>query len=106
MAGRITIRRVGSVLPTVCLLIFLIVSLTVVWLSTQGFPERVVRYVEEKAAEQGVYLKLEAVKLDPARGLAIRVDGAQLFAQAGDEHPLARARHVAAGVSAASRMRS
>ena len=101
MAGRITIRRVGSVLPTVCLLIFLIVSLTVVWLSTQGFPERVVRYVEEKSAEKGVYLKLEAVKLDPARGLAIRVDGAQLFAQAGDEQPLARARHVAAGVSAA-----
>lgn len=101
MAGRITIRRVGSVLPTVCLLSFLVVSLTVVWLSGQGFPEWVLRYVEEKAAEQGVYLKLGAVKLAPARGLAIKVEGAQLFARAGEKEPLARVRHVAVGVSAA-----
>lgn len=100
MAGKITIRRVGSVLPTICLLLFLILCVGVVWLSTQGVPASALRYIERKAAAQGVALQIDSVKLYPSRGLALRAEGVRLYEKAGDAEPLATLPHVTFGIIA------
>ena len=99
MAGRITIRRVGSVLPTVCLLLILVVVGGVVGLSTYGFPRSWVEYGEQWAARRGIFLKVDGVRLAPERGLAVGVTGVRLYAKEGDAQPIAQAKYVAAGVN-------
>lgn len=104
MAGKINIRRVESVLPTVCLLIFLALCVGVAWLSSIGLPEGALRYVERKVAEQGIYLSLEKVRLDPMRGVAVRTDDVRFYTDADKRQELGRVQSAAAGLSLAGLM--
>lgn len=101
MAGKINIRRVGSVLPTVCLLVFLALCGMVAWLSSAGFPDGVVRYIEEKAAAEGLYLSIGKMRLDPLRGIAVRVGSVRLYVDAEKQQKLGDVRTAAVGLSIA-----
>lgn len=100
MAGRITIRRPGVLLPTLSLVILLLVCLTIAWLSTRGVPSSVLRYLESAAAREGVTLKLDALKLEPSRGLAFRAENVRLFATPADREELAHLDSLSAGINA------
>lgn len=97
MIGKITIRRMGSRWPAICLLLSVILSVGVLWLSTHGFPASVVRYVESKAAEHGVPMHIDTLRLDPARGLVLRANGIKIFDKTG--RTIADAGGLTVGVS-------
>lgn len=78
MAGKLTIRRVGNLLPHLCLVGVLLLVGIIVWLSTAGIPGCALRYIEEQAAEAGVPVKLEKIQLQPSSGLAIKAEGINL----------------------------
>ena len=99
MAGKITIRRVGSMVPTVCLLLFLVCCVGLAWLSTGGLPDFAVRYLERKAAEQGVYLKIDELRLDPMHGVAACAENVSFYADAEHSDMLGNVRDLAAGLS-------
>ena len=98
MASKITIRRIGSVLPTVCLLVFILLCVSVLLLSTVGLPGAVLRYVEQQAAQQGLTLRLDSLRLYPSRGLAVRAEGVKIFESDTAESPLASLGSLAVGV--------
>ena len=79
MAGKLNIRRVGSLLPTLCLLVITILGIIVAWLGTFGIPEFLLRYTEEKVAEQGIYVKIDRVRADIVHGLALCVEGIAIY---------------------------
>ena len=99
MAGKITIRRIGSVGPTLCLLLLVALCVLIGWLTIWGAPELVLRYVERKAADQGIVLRLDALKLEPSHGLAARAEGVRVYASASAEDPLFTAHDVEAGLN-------
>ena len=66
MAGKLTIRRVGHLLPTLCLVVLLLVVGIITWLSTAGLPGCVLRYIEREAsAAAGLPITIEKIKLAP-----------------------------------------
>ena len=99
MAGKITIRRVGSMVPTVCLLLFLTCCVGLAWLSTRGLPDFAVRFLERKAAEQGVYLKIDELRLDPMHGVAVCAKDLHFYTDAEHSDELGNVRDLAAGLS-------
>lgn len=99
MAGKITIRRIGSIIPTLCLLLILVVCALVVWLSTLGLPDAALRYAEEQAAKHGVTLRLEALRLEPSRGLAVQAEGISLYADAQSTQPLLTVQSLTTGLN-------
>ena len=99
MAGKITIRRVGSIVPTVCLLLFLTCCVGLAWLSTKGLPDFAVRFLERKAAEQGVYLKIDELRLDPMHGVAVCAKDLHFYTDAEHSDALGNVRDLAAGLS-------
>ncbi len=78
MAGKITIRRVGNLLPHLCLAGVLLLVGIIVWLSTAGIPGCALRYIEQQASEAGFPVKLEKIQLQPSSGLAIKAEGINL----------------------------
>lgn len=78
MAGKLTIRRVGNLLPTACLVGVLLVVVLFVWLSTAGLPGCALRYLETEAARHGLQLQVKRIKLAPSSGLAIKAQGITL----------------------------
>ncbi len=100
MARKLTIRRVGSFLPALSLVVVLLCCVTIGWLSLVGLPPKALRYIEEQLAAQGIYLQLDALKLEPSRGLAVRAEGIRFFPQAGAESPLATAKSFSVGINA------
>lgn len=89
MAGKITIRRRGGCFPAICLLFLLALVVLVTWLSIAGLPDGVLRRIEQEAARQGIYLHIDKIRLAPSSGLAVKAEGLELRAEAGDERPLA-----------------
>ncbi len=87
MAGNLTIRRVGNIFPHLCLACGLVLVAIVIWLSTIGFPNGAVRYIEQKAAEAGLPLSLKNIKLIPREGLAIKIEQIALKVPQPDEEP-------------------
>lgn len=89
MAGRLTIRRVGHILPTLCLVVLLLFVGLVIWLSTIGLPGHVLRRIEQEAgaAVPGVSIDIKAVKLYPSSGLALKAEGVSLQLQQPDAAP-------------------
>ncbi len=79
MAGKLNIRRVGSLLPTLCLLILATLSIVAAWLGTRGVPEFLLRYAEEQAAGQGIYLKLDRVRAGLVQGPALLAEGITIY---------------------------
>lgn len=78
MAGKIPIRRIGAILPTLCLVGVVVFLTVLLWLSRIGLPDAALRKAESLAAENGVSLHVKAIRLAPANGLAVRLDGVQL----------------------------
>ncbi len=76
MAGKLTIRRVGHLLPTLCLVVLLLVVGILTWLSTAGLPGCVLRYIEREAsAAAGLPITIDKIKLAPRSGLAAKAEG-------------------------------
>lgn len=100
MSSKLTIRRVGSRVPTVCLVGFLFFCITVGWLSLVGLPDSILRKVEQIAAEHGVPLKLEAIRLAPYQGLALKAEGIQIYSTPEESHPLLQAKSLTVAISA------
>ena len=66
-------------------------------MSTHGFPEWAVRYLERKAEEQGVFLHVDALRLDPAHGLVMKAEGVKLYSE--NHQTLASVGSVSLGLS-------
>lgn len=78
MAGKITIRRVGTLLPHLCLVGLLAVVGLIIWLSTVGIPDCALRYIEAEAAKAGIPVRIEKIQLVPRAGLAVKAEGISL----------------------------
>lgn len=78
MRGTIPIRRVGGILPTLCLVGFVVCLGLLVWLSKIGLPDSVLRRAEQEAAKQGVQLSLGSIRLAPSSGLAVQLGDVRL----------------------------
>lgn len=100
MSEKLTIRRVGTHLPTICLVGFLFLCISVSWLSFVGLPDSLLRKIETIAADRGVPIEVEAIRLNPTRGLALKADKLKIYAAKGETEPLVTARSLAAGISA------
>lgn len=85
MARKITIRRVGTIFPALCLVVIVMVCFTIAWLSIAGLPGFVLRKIEQEAAPYGLTLRLGKLKLAPASGLAVKALDVQLSAPLGEE---------------------
>lgn len=89
MKYRLTIKRVSSFIPTVCLIALLLLIGLMVWLCTVGLPSWALRSLEEEAARQGIYLRLGSLRLSPSAGFALRGRDLRLYRRADDAEPLA-----------------
>ncbi len=105
MAGKITIRRVGGLLPAASLVVLVLLASLITWLSTAGLPESVLRRLEQEAAREGIYLKVGKIKLSPASGLALRARQVALYASADAPQPLATLERATLGISASALLR-
>lgn len=100
MAHKLTIRRVGGCLPALSLVVVLLLSIAIGWLSLAGLPPEALRYIEQELAAQGVHLKLNALKLEPSRGLAFRAEGLRYYPAANATSPLITADSFSIGINA------
>ena len=88
MAGKLTIRRVGHLLPTLCLVVLLLVVGIITWLSTAGLPGCVLRYIEREAsAAAGLPITIDKIKLAPRSGLAAKAEGVGITIEQPDALP-------------------
>lgn len=78
MAGHLPIRRIGAILPTLCLVGVVVLALLLLWLCKVGLPDCVLREIEALAAENGVPLHVERIRLAPGAGPTIRLEGVAL----------------------------
>lgn len=78
MAGKITIRRAGTLLPHLCLVGLLVVVGLIIWLSTVGIPDCALRYIEAEATKAGFPVKIDKIQLVPRAGLAVKAEGIRL----------------------------
>lgn len=78
MAGNIPIRRIGAILPTLCLVGVVVLTLLLLWLSKVGLPDGALREMEALAAQNGVTLHVERIRLAPGSGPALRLEGVEL----------------------------
>lgn len=88
MRGTIPIRRVGGILPTLCLVGFVVCVGLLVWLTEIGLPESVLRRVEQEAAKQGVQLTLGSIRLAPSSGLAVQLGDVKMSLPQEEAAPL------------------
>lgn len=91
MGRKITIRRVGSFIPTMCLVVFLLLCAIIGWLSIAGLPGCVLRKIEQEAHAAGIPLKVKSLYLAPFHGLALKAEGVRIFATKEDAAPLLQA---------------
>lgn len=79
MPGKLTIRRVGHILPTLCLVVLLILLAALTWLSTAGLPGSVLRQIEHEVLQAtGVPVSISKIKFAPRSGLAIKAEGTRV----------------------------
>lgn len=72
MERKITIRRVGTIFPALCLVVIVLLSVIIAWLSIAGLPDSVLRKIEQQAEPYGITLHLDKVVLAPTAGLAAK----------------------------------
>ena len=75
MRGRLPIKRVGALLPVLCLVGLLLAVGLVAWLSMVGLPPCALRALERELAAQGLPLRVERLRLAPRAGLAFKAEG-------------------------------
>ena len=75
MAGRLTIRRVGHILPTLCLVVLLLLLGIITWLSTAGLPDAALRRIEQEVTKAtGLPIQISKIKLSPRSGLSLKAE--------------------------------
>lgn len=74
MAGKLSIRRVGNFLPSMCLAGVLLAVAIITWLCTVGLPDCALRYIEQEAAKAGVQLSIDKIRLSPSSGMAAKAE--------------------------------
>lgn len=100
MAGKLTIRRIGTIIPTLCLLGGVLTVSVIIWLCTAGLPGCALRYIEEEAARAGVNLHINKIRLSPRSGLALKAEKITLLLEQPDAAPLElKVRKVQVGLS-------
>ncbi|MBQ2814973.1 MAG: hypothetical protein IJE66_08235 [Akkermansia sp.] len=78
MARKITIRRVGTIFPALCLVVVVFVSFCIGWLSIAGLPGWALRRIEQEAAAYGVQARIGAIRLALSSGLAFKAENTSL----------------------------
>lgn len=99
MSKKLAIKRVGPIIPTVCLIAFLLLVAVVVWLSTAGLPRCVIDKIEQASLEAGIPLKVEKITLNIFRRSLLKAEKIQVFADKADTAPLLQLRKAEAGLS-------
>lgn len=82
------IKRKGSIIPTICLIVLVLICTVIVWLSTAGLPRFIVDKIEASIAAKGVPIKIEKVKLDIFLRAGIEAEGIKIYARPEDESPI------------------
>lgn len=88
MRGTIPIRRVGGLLPTLCLVGFVVCLGLLVWMTEIGLPDSMLRRVEQEAAKQGVELSVGSICLAPSSGLALQLEDVHVRIPQEDAAPI------------------
>lgn len=78
MAGKITIRRVGSIFPAISLVVIVFLFGIFIWLSTAGLPDCALRAIEQEAAKHGINLQIGGIQLAPKSGLAVKAENVRV----------------------------
>lgn len=78
MAGRLSIRRVGNFLPSMCLAGGLLLIAFITYLSTVGLPDCALRYIEAEAAKHGIQAHIDSITLAPKSGLAVKAKNVRI----------------------------
>lgn len=99
MSTKPAIKRVGSLLPTLCLLILVMVGTVAVWLSTAGLPRFAITEIEKIAAAEGVPVKIGSVKFNIFRRAALIANDVSIFATPDDKTPIIKAESITATFS-------
>ena len=87
MAGKLSIRRVGTILPTLSLVGLVLAISVIIWLCTAGLPGCALRYIEQEAAKAGINLSIEKIRLSPKSGLAFKAENVVLTQEQNDAAP-------------------
>ncbi|MBO5684306.1 MAG: hypothetical protein J6R92_05105, partial [Akkermansia sp.] len=87
MAGKLSIRRVGNILPTLCLVGLLLATTIIIWLCTVGIPDCALRYIENEAAKAGIELHIDKIRLYPRSGLALKAEKIRVRQEQTDAAP-------------------
>ncbi len=103
MAGKLTIRRVGNFLPTLCLVGVVLAVAVIIWLCTAGLPGSLLRQIEKNAAEYaGISLNIDKIRLSPSSGLAFKAEDVRVALNQPDAAPATlRIRKVQVAISIA-----
>lgn len=88
MSKKLAIKRVGTFLPTLCLLVFVTLCGAAMWLSTAGLPRFVVDKIEAAVANEGIPLKIQKVKLSIFRHAGVKAEGVSVYATPESETPI------------------
>ncbi|MBR7109467.1 MAG: hypothetical protein IKC90_05465, partial [Akkermansia sp.] len=96
MSKKLAIKRVGSFLPTLCLLVFLLFCITATWLSTAGLPRPVIDKIEQAVAAEGVPIKIEKITLNIFRRAGVVAENIKIFAAPEDTTPIVTADSLSA----------
>lgn len=99
MSKKLAIKRVGPIIPTVCLIAFLFIVTVVVWLATAGLPRCVIDKIENAALDAGVPVKIEKITLNIFRRSILKAEKIEVYANKGDAEPLLQLRKAEAGLS-------
>lgn len=94
MERKITIRRVGTIFPALCLVVIVLLCVIIAWLSIVGLPDSVLRKIEQQAEPYGVTLHLDKVKLAPTAGLAAKALDARVALPSADGNIEIKARKI------------
>ena len=78
MAGKLSIRRVGNFLPSMCLAGGVLVIAFIAYLSTVGLPDCALRYIEAEVAKYGVQAHIDSICLAPKSGLAVKAQNVRI----------------------------
>lgn len=93
------IKRKGSIIPTVCLVLLVLLCTVLVWLSTAGLPRFIVDKIEVAITAKGVPIKIDKVKLNIFRKAGLEAVGIKVYARPDDQHPVITADSVSASLS-------
>ncbi len=79
MARKITLKRIGLLIPTLCLIVLILLILVLAWLGLVGFPKPLLREIETIAAEEGIYLSVDKATLEFTRGFGLKLHQVKLY---------------------------